>query len=139
MCAFVCSKLDCCNSFLAGCLKYPLLNLQKGQIKPASLILRAPRCAQLTPLLHSLHWLPVEQGIEYKLSSLCFKIISDQGPTYLLDPHLYPPFRLLRSSADTRVFRIPSIRTKSSGQRSLSYKTTTALTQLPASICHASS
>ena len=30
-------------------------------------------------MLHSLHWLPIEQRIEYKLSLLCFKIISHQA------------------------------------------------------------
>ena len=58
---------------------------------------------------------------EYKLSLLCFKIISHQAPIYLSKLlHLYIPSRQLRSSTDTRVFRIPSFRTKSCGQRSFS-------------------
>ena len=60
-------------------------------------------------MLHSLHWLLIEQRIEYKLTLLCFKIISHQVPIYLSELlHLYTPSRQLRSSADTRVFRIPS-------------------------------
>ena len=49
------------------------------------------------------------------------------------------PPRQFRSSADTRVFRIPSFRTKSSGQRSFSYQAPTTRNKLPASIRHASS
>ena len=53
---------------------------------------------------------------------LCFKIISHQAPVYLSELlYLYTPSRQLRSSTDTRVFRIPSFRTKSCGQRSFSY------------------
>ena len=37
----------------------------------------------LTPMFHSLHWLPTEQRIEYKLSLLRFKIISHRAPMYL--------------------------------------------------------
>ena len=74
------------------------------------------------PMLQSLQWLPIEQRMEYKLSLLCFKIIFHQAPIYLSELlHLCTPSWQLRSFADTRVFRIPSFRTKSSGQRSFSY------------------
>ena len=119
LCAVVLSRLGYCNSLLAGCPKYLLSELQKVQNIAARLIFRTSRSARVTPMLHSFHWLPVEQRIEYKLSLLCFKIISHQAPIYLSELlHLYTPSRQLRSSADTRVFRIPSFRTKSSGQSS---------------------
>ena len=55
------------------------------------------------------------------------------------DPlHLLTPSCQLRSSADTRVFRIPSFRTQSSGQLSFSYQALTTRNQL-ASIRRASS
>ena len=123
LCAFVLSRLDYCNSLLAGCPKYLLSKLPKVQNNAARLIFRTTRYAHVTPILHSLHWLPIEQRIEYKLSLLCFKIISHQAPIYLSELlHLYTPSRLLRSSTDTRMFRIPSFRTKSCGQRSFSYQ-----------------
>ena len=76
-----------------------------------------------TSLLHSLYWLPIEQRIEYKVSLLCFKIISHQAPISLSKLlHLYTPSWQLCSSADTQVFRIPSCWTKSSGQCSFSYQ-----------------
>ena len=53
--------------------------------------------------------------------------------------HLYTPSRQLRSSAITRVFRVPSFRTKSRGQCSFSYQAPTTWNKLPASIRHASS
>ena len=45
--------------------------------------------------------------------------------------HLYTPSRQLRSSADTRVFRKPSSRTKSSSQRSFSYRAPTVWNPTP--------
>ena len=87
-----------------------------------------------------LHWLPVEQRIEYKLSSLCFKITSHQAPIYLSElVHLYTPSRQLRSSTDIRVSRIRPFRTKSCGQSSLSYQAPVIWNQLPVSVRHSTS
>ena len=70
LCAFVLSRLDYCNSVLEGCPKYLLSKLQKVQNNAARLIFRTTRSAHVTPRLHSLHWLPIEKRIEYKLSLL---------------------------------------------------------------------
>ena len=117
LCVFVLSRLDYCNSLLVDCPKYLLSKLPEVQNSAARLIFRTTRSAHVTPMLHSLHWLPTGQRIEYKLSLLCFKIISHQAPIYLSELlHFCTPSRQLRSSADTRVFRISSIRTKPSSQ-----------------------
>ena len=70
LCAFVLSRLDYCNSLLAGCLRHLLFKLLKIQNNAARLIFRTTRSAHVNPMLHSLHWLPTEQRIEYKLSLL---------------------------------------------------------------------
>ena len=60
----------------------------------ARFIFRISRSTHITPnpMLHSLHWLPIEQRIKYKLSLLCFEIISYQAPTYHSDIlYLYTP------------------------------------------------
>ena len=140
LCVFILSRLDYCNSVSVGCPKYLLSKLQKVQNNAARLIFTITRSAHVTPMLHSLHWLPIEQRIEYKLSLLCFKIISHQAPIYLSERlHLYTPSRKLRSYIDTRVFRIPSFRTKSSGQRSFSYQAPVIWNQLPVSVRHSTS
>ena len=136
LCAFVLSRLDYCDSLLAGCPKYFLSKLRKVQTNAARLVFRTTRFAHVTYVLHSLHWLPIEQRIEYKLSLLCFKIISHQAPIYLSDLHLYTPSWQLRSSTDTRAFRILSFRTKSCGQRSFSYQAPVIWNQLPVSVRH---
>ena len=68
-----------------GCPKYLLSKLQKVQNNAARLIFRTTRSAYITPILHFLHWLPTAQRIKYKLSLLCFKIISHQASIYLLE------------------------------------------------------
>ena len=67
------------------------------------------------PVLAKLHWLPIAQRIDYKISSLCYDVFSDTALLYLSDLlRLCVPTRSLRSSADTRIFRIPK-RKKSPG------------------------
>ena len=102
---------------------YLLSKLQKVQNNAVRLIFRTSRSARVSRMLHSLHWLPFEQRIEYKLSFLCFKIIPHQDPVHLSERlHLYTPSRQLRSSAVTRLFRTPSFRAKSCDQRSFCYQ-----------------
>ena len=81
--------------------------------------------------------LPVEQRIEYKLSLLCFKIISHQVPIYLSELlHLYTPSRQLRSSTDTRVQNtiLPN-----KVLWSFSYQAPFIWNQLPVSVHHSTS
>ena len=117
------------------CPKYLLSKLQKVQNNAARLIFRTTRSAHVTPILHSLHWLSIEQRIKDKLSLLCFKIISHQAPIYLSEfLHRYTSSRQLHSSTVTRVFRKPSFRTKSCGQHSFSYQAPVIWNQLPVAI-----
>ena len=116
------------------------VRLREVQNNAARLIYRSSKFNHVTPLLYTLHWLPTGKRIDFKLASHCFKSVNGSAPTYLSDLlHLYIPSRQLRSSADTRVFRIPFFRTKSSGQRSFSYQAPRIWNKFPASICHASS
>ena len=61
-CAFVPSTLDCCNALLSGSPKH-LDRLQKVQNNAARLIYRSPKFSHVTPLLHTLHWLPIEKRL----------------------------------------------------------------------------
>ena len=65
----------------------------------ARLILCGSEYDRITPLLRELHWLPVEQGIVFKILLLSFKSLNDLGPSYIYDLlQTYNPSRNLRSS-----------------------------------------
>ena len=81
--AFVLSRLDYCNSLLSGCPQYLLNKLQKVRNNAARLILKASKTDYITPLLRTLHWLPIDVRIKYKLCSLCFGGITSTGPVCL--------------------------------------------------------
>ena len=83
--AFVLSRLDYCNFLLSGCPQYLLNRLQKVQSNAARLILKAPKTDHIAPHLRTLHRLPIDTRIKYKLCSLCFGVITSTGPIYLSD------------------------------------------------------
>ena len=114
--AFVLSRIDYCNSLFAGYPKQLIHKLQKVQNTAARLICRTPKFDHISPVLHTLHWLPAERRFEYKLLLLAFKSVNNDGPSYLSDLlKFYIPSRQLRSSSDTRLLRIPLFRLQSFG------------------------
>ena len=91
----------------------------------------------VSPLLRTLHWLPIQARIEYKLSTLCHSFFSDTAPVYLSDLlRVYSPSRQLRSSSDSRTLRIPHIKTETFGHRSFSHAAASVWNSLPHEIRH---
>ena len=83
----------------------------------ARLVCKASKRKHAKPLVVNLHRLPAECIIEYKIATICYNVTTGTAPPYLFDLlELYIPSRTLRSSADTRVFRIPNRRQKFQGQ-----------------------
>ena len=113
-----------------------LLNrLQKVQNNAAHLILKVPKADHITPHLRTLHWLPIDARIKYKLCSLCFGAITSTCPVCLSDLiKIYTPSRQLRSSADICTLCIPSVNTRLYGERSFSYIAATLWNTLPKDI-----
>jgi hypothetical protein len=135
VCAFVLSRLDYCNSLLSGSPKHFIDKLQKVQNSAARLVLKAKKRDHVTPLLHSLHWLPVQARIDYKLSVLCHNFFSDSCPSYITELlNVYSPSRQLRSSADVRILSVPKTLTKTYGERSFSFCAPKQWNSLPSHI-----
>ena len=122
LCAFILSHLDYFNCLLAGCQQFLIDRFLKVQNAAARLICRTKKLDHVQPIFQSLHWLPIRARIQYKISMLCFNVITGTGPQYLSELlHLYTPSRDLRSSAYTRILKIPRSNSKAFGQRSFSH------------------
>ena len=92
------------------------------------------------PLLKQLHWLPIEQRIKYKISCLCYQIITGTAPQYLVElVYIYVPSRSLRSSSDDRTFRIPTFKRKQHGGRAFCFSSAQTWNSLPFVIRHSPS
>ena len=83
--AFVLQRLDYCNSLFYGGPMYMLEGLQKVQNSAARLIFQCRKQNHISPLLMSLHWLPINARIEYKLSVICHSFFFGLSPIYLSD------------------------------------------------------
>ena len=61
VCSWVLSWIDYCNSVLAGITSNQIARLQRILDNSARLIFRKKRSEHVTPMLISLHWLPIKQ------------------------------------------------------------------------------
>lgn len=116
------SRLDYCNSLLMGTDKIVTQRMQIVQNYAARLILGASRRSPATPLLRTLHWLPISERIKYKVACICYNIITETAPSYLTE--LLPKYSnlsKLRSASDTRMFQDGHYQRKTHGYRSLQY------------------
>ena len=108
--ALVISRLDYCNSLLAGAPASAIRPLQLVQNAAARLVFNRPKFSHTTSLLCSLHWLPVAARIRFKTLVLAYRAVKGSAPSYLqamVKP--YTPTRPLRSATSGRLAP-PSLR-----------------------------
>ncbi|KAK3554541.1 hypothetical protein QTP70_025392 [Hemibagrus guttatus] len=79
--SLVISRLDYCNSLLAGLPLNAIRPLQKIQNAAAPLVFNLPKFSHTTPLLRSLHWLPVAARIRFKTLMLAYKAKNGPAPS----------------------------------------------------------
>ena len=129
--AFITCKLDNLNSLLIGLPSCILKKLQHIQNNAARIITRTRKHDHITDVLITLHWLPVEARIEYKVLLLAYKALNGLAPLYLAELlHFKQNSRSLRSS-DEQLLLVPKTRLKTIGDRSWSFNAAKSWNCLP--------
>ena len=83
--ALITSRIDYCNSLLYGLPYVHLSKLQRIQNSAARLVCSLSRYCHITPVLYSLHWLPISFRIEFKILVITLKAIYGLAPQYIID------------------------------------------------------
>ena len=115
----VMSRLDFGNTLFYGLPETQLRKLQMIQNSAARLITGTRRRYHITPVLFSLHWLPVRQRIDFKLLLLVFRAVHHLCPVYLSSlaiPYIHThPNTEIRRSTSIDYTAVPSRAVRSSG------------------------
>ena len=100
-CSSVLSRLDYCNSLLAGTTAHNISRLQRIQNNAAKVVCQSMRRDSPSVAMQRLHWLPIKQRIDYKVATLTFNALTRGSPAYIRDLITeYKPIRTLRSSSN---------------------------------------
>ena len=128
------SRIDYVNSLLHGTAQKHIASLQRVQNTLARTVL-GPGAAvrSSSAALQYLHWLPIEQRINYKIAILTFNTLHTGQPEYLRSLlNCRVSSRALRSS-DSVVLSFPSFRTDF-GSRAFSISAPRVWNSLPADL-----
>ena len=98
--ALIFSRLDYCNSLLAGLPDSSLLPLQRVLNAAARFVCQLKPFDHTSQAIMDLHWLPIRQRIEFKLCLLVHKSLNDRAPEYL--KNLLTPLSSLRDGRSLR-------------------------------------
>jgi hypothetical protein len=123
--AFITSRLDYCNSLLAGISVGLMSQLQSVVRVAARLVMRKRKFDPISnDIRDRLHWLPVKQRIDFKLGLLVYKCLHGEAPSYLAEMLEHrsdnPALHRLRNTANRGPGKlvVPRSRLKTLGPRS---------------------
>ena len=100
----------------------------------ARLLTRTRKRDHITPVLASLHWLPVRYRIQFKVLLFVFKALNGQAPSYISD--LLSPYTNIRSlrSADQRLLMVRGANLKLKGGRAFAVAAPSLWNSIPTDI-----
>ncbi len=119
--SFMTSRLGYCNALLGGCPASSINKLHVVQNAAARVFTRSRKYDHITPILQSLHWLPIKFHSSYKILLLACKALNDLAPAYLTNfLSRYNPTGSLRSQ-NSGLLVVPRIAKSTKGGRTFSY------------------
>ena len=83
--AFITSHIDFANSLLFRVPATCLQKLQRVLNIDARIVTLTSKQDHITSILKTLHWLPIDQGVKYKILVLTFRALHDSAPSYIKD------------------------------------------------------
>ena len=83
--ALIMSKLDYCNALLPGSSKMLLTKLQCIQNMACRIVCSLKKFDLITWPMYDLHWLCIQEWIDYKIACIMFKCHKGTAPQYLMD------------------------------------------------------
>lgn len=135
--AFITSRLNYCNAlYVSGS---SLARLQMVQNAAERFLTGTRKYEHISPILASLHWLPVQFRIHFKILLFVFKSLNSLAPPCISELlHLYTPTRSLRS-ADQLLLHVPKTNRKLRGDRTFAVAAPNLWNDLPQPIKQATS
>ena len=132
--AFVLSRLDYCNALFSGLPRESTKSLQMVQNAAARVLTRTRKFDHITPILASLHCLPLLLRSDFKVLLMTYKTEHSIAPSYMSDLFTpYIPTQALRSQ-NSGLLMVPRIKKKSAGCKAFSYRAPFLWNNLPADI-----
>jgi len=132
--ALVISHLDYANALLAGLPKNQLNKLQSIQNYAAKVTLGRKKYDSSTQALFDLHWLPIEQRIDYKVLSYVYKSVNDQAPKYLQELLTKRASKYDLRCYKAKELEIPTVKSAGFGDRAFSVNGPKKWNKLPKNI-----
>ena len=115
---FIHSRIDYCKNLFYSLPKYSINRLQKIQNSVARIVTRTSRSSHITPVLKSLHWLPVQYRFNFKLCCITHRALTLGEPHYLNSLLIHRLSSHSLRSSSFNILTLPFFNTKSNGFRS---------------------
>ena len=113
--SFIHSRLDYCKSLFYVLPNNSIHHLQKVQNTAAHIVTRSVRSSHIIPVLKSLHWLPVNYCINFKICCITHHALSLHEPHYLSSMFSLRPNSHSLHSSSFRPLLLPNFNKKSHG------------------------